>query len=524
VTAVATESVSSEPQVAAPSESFLRSVPRDFARQHLIVSEGHHDGVERLAIAERTDPAAVFNIGVRLGAQIQTAIRDDQSIAERIDAAYASVPSSHGPVAVDPATPDDATDDADIERLLHLADRDLLSTEGKGPVVRLVDAFMFEALGRGASDIHVQPLADRTLIRYRLDGVLQTVREVPPKLTAPIVSRIKVMGRMDIAERRIPQDGRATVAIGSGRAIDLRISTLPTSYGERAVVRLLDVGHGPGLDDFRSLGMPSAVEPRFLHCAGRASGIVLVTGPTGSGKTTTLYTTLRWLASRSVGRDPDDPAVAPPVAPPAAARHTDSGLNIMTIEDPIEYELATAGIAISQSQVNTKKGVTFAGGLRHILRQDPDVIMVGEIRDAETARIAIQASLTGHLVFSTLHTNDAPSAVTRLLDLGVEPYLVASSVSAVLAQRLLRLTHQQCHGSGCDACLHAGYRGRTAIFELVTIDDGLRELISSGQSASAIRHYARAQGVPSLEQEAASLVAAGLTTRAELERVVGGLA
>ena len=524
MTAVATERPSSEPQVAAPSESFLRSVPRDFARQHLIVSEGHHEGVERLAIAERTDPAAVFNVGVRLGAQIQTAIRDDQSIAERIDAAYASVPAGHDTETMDAASPDDPADDpadiSDIERLLHLADRDLLSTEGKGPVVRLVDAFMFEALGRGASDIHVQPLADRTLIRYRLDGVLQTVREVSPKLTAPIVSRIKVMGRMDIAERRIPQDGRATVAIGSGRAIDLRISTLPTSYGERAVVRLLDVGHGPGLDDFRALGMPGTVEPRFLHCAGRASGIVLVTGPTGSGKTTTLYTTLRWLASRSVGRDPDDPAVAPPVA----TRHTDSGLNIMTIEDPIEYELATAGIAISQSQVNTKKGVTFAGGLRHILRQDPDVIMVGEIRDAETARIAIQASLTGHLVFSTLHTNDAPSAVTRLLDLGVEPYLVASSVSAVLAQRLLRLTHQECDGSGCDACLHAGYRGRTAIFELVTIDDGLRELISSGQSAATIRQYARAQGVRSLEQEAASLVAAGLTTGAELERVVGGLA
>ncbi|MBZ0173266.1 MAG: GspE/PulE family protein, partial [Phycisphaerales bacterium] len=341
----------------------------------------------------------------------------------------------------------------------------------------------------------------------------QTVRETPTKLTAPIVSRIKVMGRMDIAERRIPQDGRATVTIGSGRSVDLRISTLPTSYGERAVLRLLDVGHGPGLDDLASLGMPPEVERAFLCCAGRTSGIVLVTGPTGSGKTTTLYTTLRWLATRADPLDARGP------------RKLDGGdLNIMTIEDPIEYELATAGLAISQAQVNTKKGVTFASGLRHILRQDPDVIMVGEIRDAETARIAIQASLTGHLVFSTLHTNDAATAVTRLLDLGVEPYLVASSVSAVLAQRLLRLKHQACNGEGCETCFRSGYSGRTAIFELISIDDPVRELITKGSSASLIRHHVRSRGVRGLEQEGESLVEAGRTTRAELERVVGGLA
>ncbi|QKK07506.1 MAG: Flp pilus assembly complex ATPase component TadA [Planctomycetota bacterium] len=245
--------------------------------------------MEQLLIADRSDPAAVFNVGVRLGVAVEATVGDEQAIAERIDAAYASAQGHE----TETTASDQAEDGTDVERLLQLADRDLLSTEGKGPVVKLVDAMVFEALGRGASDIHVQPLADRTLVRYRLDGVLQTIREVSPKLTAPIVSRIKVMGRMDIAERRIPQDGRATVAIGSGRSIDLRISTLPTSYGERAVVRLLDVGHGPGLDDFRSLGMPDAVEPRFLRAAGRASGIVLVTGPTGSGKTTTLYTTLR---------------------------------------------------------------------------------------------------------------------------------------------------------------------------------------------------------------------------------------
>jgi len=490
-----------------PSEAFLRRIPRDFARQHLVLSAGTRDDAERLLVSERSNPAAVFNVGVRLGTPIATEILADEELASRIDEAY-------GAARQEPSdTPAAAEVETDVERLLSLADRDLLSTEGKGPVVKLVDALLFEALSRGASDIHVQPLADRTLVRYRLDGVLQTVRETPTKLTAPIVSRIKVMGRMDIAERRIPQDGRATVTIGSGRSVDLRISTLPTSYGERAVLRLLDVGHGPGLDDFASLGMPEGVERAFLASAGRTSGIVLVTGPTGSGKTTTLYTTLRWLATRA------DPLHV------HGARKLDGGdLNIMTIEDPIEYELATAGLAISQAQVNTKKGVTFASGLRHILRQDPDVIMVGEIRDAETARIAIQASLTGHLVFSTLHTNDAATAVTRLLDLGVEPYLVSSSVSAVLAQRLLRLKHQVCAGEGCEACFHSGYSGRTAIFEQIAIDDPVRELITKGASASLIRQHVRSRGVRGLEQEGEALVEAGRTTRAELDRVVGGLA
>lgn len=501
------------PALAPPSGAFLRVIPRDFARRHLLLSAGSREGVEHLLVSERTSPFAAYNVGVRLGAPIATETLADEELARRVDESYGA--AVREPSAAPPAV----EVEVDVDRLLHLADRDLLATEGKGPVVKLVDALLFEALTRGASDIHVQPLADRTLVRYRLDGVLQTVRELPTKLTAPIVGRIKVMGRMDIAERRIPQDGRATVTIGSGRAVDLRISTLPTSYGERAVLRLLDVGHGPGLDDFASLGMPRELEPAFLACAARTSGIVLVTGPTGSGKTTTLYTTLRWLATRTDPQRPDAERA------PGGARTLDGGdLNIMTIEDPIEYELATAGLAISQAQVNTKKGVTFASGLRHILRQDPDVIMVGEIRDTETARIAIQASLTGHLVFSTLHTNDAATAVTRLLDLGVEPYLVASSVSAVLAQRLLRLTHRACAGAGCDLCLRSGYSGRTAIFELIAINDPVRELIIKGSSASAIRQHVRGRGVRGLQQEGVALVEAGRTTRAELERVVGGLA
>ncbi len=496
-------------EVAPPSEAFLRLIPRDFARQHLLLSAGVRKGAERLLISERTNPAAVFNVGVRLGVPVETELLADEDLAARIDTAYtATGRTPEEPPGATPAELNNALD-ADVERLLHLADRDLLSTEGKGPVVKLVDALLFEALTRSASDVHIQPLADRTLVRYRLDGVLQTVRELPVRLTAPVVSRIKVMGRMDIAERRIPQDGRATVSIGSGRSVDLRISTLPTSYGERAVLRLLDVGTGPGLGDFHTLGMPDAVEREFLAAAGRTSGIVLVTGPTGSGKTTTLYTTLRWLATREGlnGR-----------------RALDGGdLNILTIEDPIEYELSTVGRGLSPAQGDTQKGGSLARGGRPNQPPAPDVIMVGEIRDAETARIAIQASLTGHLVFSTLHTNDAATAVTRLLDLGVEPYLVASSVSAVLAQRLLRLTHPACGGHGCDACLHSGYRGRTAIFELIAVDDAIRELVSGGAPATTIRRHVRALGVRGLEQEGQALVDDGRTTKAELERVVGGL-
>ena len=415
-----------------------------------------------------------------------------ESIAHTIDAVYAAA-----------ATASKTTADQEsglfapieIERLLAESDRDLLSTQGKGRVVKLVDALLFDALNRRASDVHIQPLDDRTLVRYRMDGVLHTVRELPRPATAAVVSRIKVMGRMDIAERRMPQDGRATVKIGD-RAIDLRISTLPTSYGERAVIRLLDnTGH---LCNFDKLGMPDDVAQRFLERARRTNGIILVTGPTGSGKTTTLYSTLRRTGSSEV--------------------------NIMTIEDPIEYELSTVGLAISQAQVNNRKGITFAAGLRHILRQDPDVVMVGEIRDAETARIAIQASLTGHLVVSTLHTNDAASAVTRLIDLGIEPYLVSASLSAVLAQRLVRLIHAACKGEGCDACLRTGFLGRTGLFELMVVDEPIPELISSRATLAKLRSAARENGLRTLREEGERLVAAGRTTKAEAHRMVEGSA
>ena len=471
--------------------TFKARVPRDFARQHLVVAQGASRNRLRIAIAESTDPAAVFNIGVQLGVQLEAFVSDAESIARLIDVAYGST-SENDAVANEPNC---EVDSNEIDRLLSVADRDLLATSGKAPVIKLVDALLFEALQRKASDVHVQPLADRTLVRYRLDGVLHTVRELPERTTTELISRIKVMGRMDIAERRVPQDGRSTVTIGQ-RSVDLRISTLPTNHGERAVIRLLD--NTQHLCDFDRLGMPPETAKRFLACANRPCGIILVTGPTGSGKTTTLYSTLGKVAN--------------------------PGVNIMTIEDPIEYELSTVGLTISQSQVNPRKGVNFETGLRHILRQDPDIVMVGEIRDQETARTAIQSSLTGHLVFSTLHTNDAPSAVTRLIDLGIEPYLVSASLSAVLAQRLVRVVHVECQGTGCEACLGTGFRGRAGLFELMVVDETLRGLISRNFELSDIRRCARQNGLHTLREHGGDLVKAGRTLWAEVERVAAGAA
>ncbi|MEL6396633.1 MAG: GspE/PulE family protein [Planctomycetota bacterium] len=482
---------------APPCTEFISRVPYDFARRHLLL--GLRSGPEtapRLLTAEGTDPFAVHNTRTLLGwgdASIESV--GAEALATRIDRAYED--SAHAA----PCDADDAgSSPEDLDRLLAEADRDLLTTEGKAPVVRLVDGLLFEALRRRASDLHIQPLADRTVVRVRVDGSLHDLRELPPGLTAAVTSRIKVMGHMDIAERRIPQDGRATVTIGdasaAGRAVDLRLSTLPTSYGERVVIRLLDTSDGVALTDLDALGMPPDVASAYRRITSRPNGVVLLTGPTGSGKTTTLYATLRWIAARGDGE-----------------------LNVMTVEDPIEYELSTAGVAISQAQVNTRKGVTFASGLRHILRQDPDVVMVGEIRDAETARIAIQASLTGHLVFSTLHTNDAASAVTRLVDLGVEPYLVAASLSAVVAQRLVRRVHAECSGRGCEACMGTGFRGRLPLFELLEIDEGLREGIASGETCASLREGARAHGMRTLYEDGLDRVSSGLTTREEVARV-----
>lgn len=493
---------------------FLRSVPRDFARQHLIISQGCDGERERLVVGSLVQRCAIFNTAVALGRPVEYRVGDGEAIARAIDEAYAGRTEDSGGVAEADGARGDEAPVGSIDALIAEADRNLLSTNGKAPVVRLVDGLLFEALQRRASDVHVQPTAGATLVRIRLDGVLHTVRGLSRELTNAVVSRIKVMGRMDIAERRVPQDGRATVTIGD-RPIDLRISTLPTSYGERVVIRLLD--NTRHIADLEATGMPPEVMERYLERATRANGLILLTGPTGSGKTTTLYSTLRRIGT--------------------------AGLNIMTIEDPIEYELSgmdvggggvgsargvggnvggNVGAAISQSQVNLRKGVTFATGLRHILRQDPDVVMVGEIRDAETARIAIQSSMTGHLVFSTLHTNDAASAVTRLIDLGIEPYLVGAALSAILAQRLVRTLHAPCEGRGCAECMTTGLRGRTGLFELLVIDEQIRELVATNAPLARLREAARQGGMRTLQEDGERLVAAGRTTVDEVRRVVQG--
>ena len=503
-----------------PSAEFLTLIDHDFARRHLLLSEGCEDGHESLVVAAGTRPEAVFNVGVRLGRPVRTRVEEAEVVAAAIDRVYLEAREQAGTAGAGEVPSVVVEGSGDVERDLQdavrEAEQDLLRTQGKAPAVRLVDLILFEALLRGASDVHIQPLRDRTLVRYRLDGALHTARELPASLASGVVSRIKVMGRLDVAEHRAAQDGRATVTVGgsagghSGRRVDLRISVLPSTYGERVVLRLLDPSRSPHLTSFAGLGMPAAVERRYLAQVSKTSGIVLSTGPTGSGKTTTLYATLAWVSQTNAG---------------GSVRGCE--LNMMTVEDPVEYDLSGAGgagLAVSQTQVDPKKGVTFAAGLRHILRQDPDVIMVGEIRDEETARIAVQASLTGHLVLSTLHTNDAASAVARLLDLGVEPFLVSSSLSAVLAQRLVRKVHPECRGGGCDACLGTGFRGRTGVFELLVVDGRIRAMIGRRCSAQEIKEAACAHGgMVTLKEAGQGLVDAGVTTAAEVARVIEAL-
>jgi general secretion pathway protein E len=387
---------------------------------------------------------------------------------------------------------------------------DLLDNAGLAPVIKLVNLMLFEAVKERASDIHLQPYEDRLVVRQRIDGVLFDCFEIPKTLQEEVITRIKVLGRMNVAEKRLPQDGRATVKVGQ-RHIDLRIASLPTSHRERIVIRLLD--KSARLYTLGELGMRHQTLARFRQLIQLDHGLILVTGPTGSGKSTTLYAALQEINSKDQ--------------------------NVLTIEDPIEYQLD----GISQSQVNERKGLTFASGLRNVLRQDPDIIMVGEIRDEETAVMAIQASLTGHLVFSTLHTNDAAGAVTRLLDLGIEPYLVSSSLVAALAQRLVRRICPHCRteadsgpadgsaaeshrvrrpmyvGRGCPECRGTGYRGRFGLFELLVMDDRCREIVQSRGNAPEIRRVAVAAGMELLEEDGMAKVFEGLTTYAEVLRV-----
>ncbi len=392
---------------------------------------------------------------------------------------------------------------------------DLMESNDDAPIIRLINAILTEAIRENASDIHIESFESHLSVRFRIDGVLREVIQPPRNMAAVVVSRIKVMAKLDIAEKRLPQDGRISLRV-AGRAVDVRVSTLPSGHGERVVMRLLD--KQAGRLDLSHLGMGDTIHVRIQNMIKKPHGIFLVTGPTGSGKTTTLYAALGELNNKQ--------------------------RNILTVEDPIEYFID----GIGQTQVNTKVNMTFARGLRAILRQDPDVVMIGEIRDLETAQIAVQASLTGHVVFSTLHTNTAVGAMTRLRDMGVEPFLLSSSILGVLAQRLVRVLCKECRqahpadpleleqlnlsrnliaqntpptiysAAGCKTCAQTGYTGRTGIYELVELDDTLRSMVHDVGSEQELERYARQCG-PSIRQDGIRLVLDGITTVEEVVRV-----
>nr|WP_314898592.1 type II secretion system ATPase GspE [uncultured Deefgea sp.] len=406
---------------------------------------------------------------------------------------------------------DDIEESADLARLIQDMPEvsDLMEAEESSPVIRLINAIFTEALRENASDIHIEPFETRSVVRYRVDGALRDVVEPNRALHAALVSRIKVMAALDIAEKRIPQDGRINLRI-AGRPVDIRVSTLPTGHGERAVLRLLD--KSAGRLQLAKLGMAEKTLKPLNQLLASPHGIVLVTGPTGSGKTTTLYAALGSMDAKNS--------------------------NIMTVEDPIEYDLD----GIGQTQVNMRIDMSFARALRAILRQDPDVIMIGEIRDLETAQIAVQASLTGHLVLATLHTNDASSAITRLVDMGIEPFLLASSTIGVLAQRLVRNLCNDCkqpysatddelkqlgtntpttlyRAVGCPHCAQTGYRGRTGIHELLVVDEAMRTQIHNAANEQDIRTYAESLGMTSLRDDAIERVLEGVTSIEEMLRI-----
>ncbi len=456
----------------------VKLVPEELARKHLVMP------VLKIGNSLTCAMVDVFNIYVqddlasRTGLTIDPAIATEDEIKKAIDQFYAPKGEMEGILKNAEISPQKAALEA--EEINISRSNDLI--EG-APVVAFVNSMITKAVSEDASDIHVEPEENSLAIRFRIDGVLHLQTSPPKQYQAAIISRIKIISKLDISELRKPQDGRIQMRVENKR-IDIRVSSMPTVYGENIVLRLLDTGNiRLGLEQ---IGFQEPMLTKFRGLLERPNGIILVTGPTGSGKTTTLYSAI------STINDPQ--------------------LSIVTIEDPVEYRLP----GIRQTQVNPKVDLTFANGLRAILRQDPDVIMIGEIRDAETSQIAIQAALTGHLVLATLHTNNAAGAVTRLLDIGVEPFLLASSIIGVLAQRLVRLKCKECGGGGCTACLMTGYKGRTSICELLEFDEKIRSLILKKASSEEIHHTALAAGMKSLRDNGMEKVTQGLTTKEEV--------
>ncbi len=475
-----------------PEAPEIEGLSHRFLRQCRVYPVALAGSTLTVAMADPLDFDTVAALRAYSGLEIRTAIASEQEILDAIDRHYTE---SERTAAFGEGEDEQAT--ADLEHL-----RDMAS---EAPVIRIVNAMIAEAIEKRASDIHIEPFEKEFRVRYRVDGVLFNQEPPPRELKAAIISRLKLMAKLNIAERRLPQDGRIKIKI-LGREVDLRVSTLPTLYGESVVMRLLDRSAGD-FYDLQRLGFDASMLARMEHFTSMPHGIFLVTGPTGSGKSTTLYSALKRINL------PDR--------------------KIITIEDPVEYQMD----GINQIHVNPQIGLTFASGLRHIVRQDPDVIMVGEIRDRETADIAIRSALTGHLVFSTLHTNDAPSAITRLTDMGVENYLITSSLVAVLAQRLVRVICANCReaaaptlapngetiptfrGRGCEACRGTGYSSRVGIFEMMDLNDEIRKLIMRNEDASALTDAARRNGMHSLREDGWKKIRDGVTTVAEVMRV-----
>jgi type II secretion system protein E len=484
----------------------LKHVSPKYLRQYVACPIALEGATVTVATADPTNPLLVDDLQQSLGVTIKLCVAPAPAILEAVERAYGANTALQKIVeGMGPASADRHTEpEEDVNHLRDMA--------FEAPVVRLVNLLIEEALAADASDIHIEPFEDSLRVRYRIDGLLYDQEAPPRRLQAALTSRIKIMAEMNIAERRLPQDGRIRVTAPGGRRVDIRVSTVPTIHGESIVMRLLD--RSSVFLPFDRLGFSPRTAAAFETLIHRPHGILLVTGPTGSGKTTTLYAALH-----KINR-PD--------------------LKIITVEDPVEYQLK----GVNQIPVRPKIGLSFASGLRHIVRQDPDVIMVGEIRDLETAEIAIQAALTGHLVFSTLHTNDAPGAVTRLQDMGCEPYLVSSVLNGVLAQRLVRRICQDCRapdhpdpaellglgvsdphgvelfrGKGCDQCRGTGYRGRTGIYELFRITDEARSLIVRKSPTGEIRHHAVDHGMATLREDGWAKACAGLTTVEEILRV-----
>jgi type II secretion system protein E len=482
--------------------NLLGLLPAEMALRAQVVPLAMNNGAMTVACADPLDVRALEDVRLLLGKDLHPVVAGADEIKRVLEQHY-----------MDRLIQDIHEQDAEVSgEDLDIAD--LQKMAGEAVVIRLVNMIFHQAVRDGASDIHIEPFERETKVRYRIDGVLREASSPPRRMHAAIVSRIKILGDMNIAERRLPQDGRIRLRVAE-RQIDVRVSTVPTLYGEGVVMRILD--KDTALRGLVELGMPAATLARFRQLIHRPYGIILVTGPTGSGKTTSLYAALQEIYSTEK--------------------------KILTIEDPVEYQLP----GVNQIQVRPNIGLTFASGLRHIVRQDPDVIMVGEIRDAETAEIAIHAALTGHLVFSTLHTNDAAGAVTRLLDMGAEPYLVASSLIGSVAQRLVRLNCPDCRqpdtpsadalrevgitpqeaaagtilrGQKCDKCGFTGYRGRAGVFELLTVDDEVRRMIVGRTSATDIKRYALAhQEMKTLIADGREKVLNGVTTIDEVLRV-----